>query len=709
MDEAPELPVTYTLRLSDEADPTEVTVVTPTFRRAFNYIDAYLATGEGEVGESGRALAIMGELGVGKTHLSRSLLEYIHQGNEDTIILRLDTPHAGMGVLFRHVLAEQFGKARLHDLIIDYYARVTVAELSMHDTDEEFARSLRDGLLAHTIDPRKVVEHFHLAKSALLGELRRRLLHLPEHSPYATALALMVMDDHVDAVWEWLTGGPVTPELHERGVTRRLSTVDDAYHALSVLAFLSGRMDRRLVLVIDEFEKLLGEPGPWRQDSVNAFDELVQVFIDTNSMLIFSGMSESLSKLPRGLLQRTRVLTPTPFSPGEAVQLLAKRGRSVGLPVAEALCAMSEGNPREALSLYRKAEAIIASRGGSVVTPALLRDAARQRYEVPDQQVTTATRRIIQEGGMDFRTDVALTGDSDPIDFWIPYGDGRAAVAVVITRSLLQESEDLFLRQRIAAAQATASPCEIIVVINGTLTWDLRGQVSRLIGRQPLLFDVHDFARNFRDLVDACIKRLGDSAEVGTVSELRGRLDRLSRQQSATQNLLDTLLTGVAALRATSVPSSGVEPDLVRLPSALSEQFAIAEATAAASEDLGTILKELFDSAVGTETRRRARQRLASLDVVELVGAAAVWRQLIDAFKVRVALFMERLGSRPLDTAAEEELRAICRTYDVTVQTLLPAIRETRKPDRQSADTRDTSLGELGQRILYLVKAGLPQ
>ncbi|WP_327087867.1 hypothetical protein OIE66_36965 [Nonomuraea sp. NBC_01738] len=704
--DAPEVPVTYTLRLSDEADPTQVTVVTPAFERAFKYVDAYLMrSGETGAGESGRALGIVGDLGSGKTHLSRSVLDRIGRSREDAILLYLDAPHSDFGALFRNILIEQFGKLRLHELVIDYYARLTAAQLEESVVNDE----IRNGLIAGTIDPRKVVEHFHLTESVLLGELREKLRHLPEHSPYATALALMVMDELVDPVWEWLRGGAPGPELRERGLTTRLDTSADAYHTLSVLVFLASRLQRRLVLVVDEFEKLLDAPG-----AINAFSEIVEVFIRTSALLVFCGLPDSLTLLDRGTLHRCRVLTPTAFGSQEVILLLERRGWQIGLPIAACLVEMGDGNPREMLTLYRRALEIVREEDrGSGVSPALIRLAVRQRYEHPRDEVAANVRRVLEDSGLDFRTGVMLVSGTEPIDFWLPYGEG--AVAVVVTSSLLREGDELYLRRRVEAAREVATPCELIVVVNGHLTATMRAKVSGLIGRQPLVYDMQSFTKTFRNAVDAAIRRIADSSDEGVLDGLRRQMERLSRQQTATQNMIDQLLDSMAGIR---VSAAGPSPQVVAatLPATLAEQFERAAAAADATIDLTRLLDVLFDSPSGSENSLRARRRLASRELVESAGTAWVQRLLLDAFRERVADFLDATGPGRLAPEREEELRGLCRTFAVTIQALPAASVSEPAPASvleqgvrsQLRAERARALDELGRRVLEEVRLTAP-
>ncbi|MET8869385.1 hypothetical protein ABZW11_41195 [Nonomuraea sp. NPDC004580] len=699
----PEVPVTYTLRLGDDADPTAITVVTPAFDSAHRFVDGYLSTGGGELGESGRALALIGDLGSGKTHLATSVLHRIARSHEDAVILKLDTPHSEFGYLFRNILLEQFGRERLHDLVIDYYGRVTAEQIGEEQAGPELAGEIRSRLRDGTLDPRKVVEHFHLAKRALQEELRRMLRHLTEHSVWATALALMVMDELTDAVWEWLGGAPPSPELRARGVHRQLVTSADAYHTLSVLVYLCGRMRRRMVLVIDEFEKLLGGEGQAREDAVNSLDELVKVFIDARGLLVYCGPTDNLPLVSRGTLQRTRVITPSPFDREEAIELVGKRGDEVSGPVAEALVQMTDGNPREILSLFRRAQAIVEATGRPVTT-ATIREAVRQRHEFESWEVSTTVRRILEESGLDFRTDVVLAADTDPIDFWVRYADGRAAVAVLVTRSLLSPGDDAQLERRVTAARASQVPCELIAVVNGHLATSMRAGVSSLLGRQPLLFNVQDFGGRFRRTLEVALNRLAASAEENVLEGLRRRMDRLSRQQSATQNMIDQLHGTVAGLRS-APPSGAAEPDLSVLPPAVAEQFQRAGAVTEATGELDRLLHDVFDNPAGSEHSLRARRRLASRDLMEAAGASMVRRLLVRAFQERVAQFLADTPAGRLSPGQEEELQAICRTFEVTVQSLPSAPLSAAAPERGPAhpprpDERSRVLDELGRRVL---------
>ena len=705
--DGPEVAVTYTLRLGDDADPTEITVVTPAFDSAFRFVDAYLATGGGELGESGRALAVIGDLGSGKTHLAMSLLDRIAKSREDAILLKLDTPHSEFGFLFRNFLLEQFGRERLHDLVIDYYAQVTAERIREEEAGPELAGEIRQGLREGTLDPRKVVEHFHLTKRVLQEELRRMLRHMTEHSVWATALALMVMDELTEAVWEWLGGAAPSEELCERGVNRRLVTSADAYHTLSVLVYLGGRMRRRMVLVIDEFEKLLGGEGYARENAVNSLEELVKVFIDSQGLLVYCGPTDSLPLVSRGTLQRTRVIAPSPFSWEEAIELIGNRGAQVTQPVAECLVEMADGNPREILSLFRRAEAIVEP-SRRPVTTTTIREAVRQRYEFPAQQVRTTVRRILEDSGLDFRADVVLAADTDPIDFWVRYGDGRASVAVLVTRSLLSVGDDTYFERRVAAVKASEMPCEMIGVVNGHLTAPMRTGVSNLIGRQPLLFDVQEFGKKFRDMLETAIKRLATSTGENILEGLRQRMDRLSRQQSATQNMIDQLHESVAGIRATAVAQPGTRIDLLPLPPTVDEQFQRASAVTETIGELDRLLHDVFDNPASSEHSLRARRRLASHDLVEAAGTAMVQRLLVQAFKERVALFLEGTPQGRLSAERQEELQAICRTFEVTVQSLpsvaLSEVAPARvlEPGARSTrpDERARVLDELGRQVL---------
>ncbi|WP_146607676.1 hypothetical protein [Spongiactinospora gelatinilytica] len=677
------LPVTFTTRLADQESLHDLTVATPAVRSALQYVAAYLGgPPPTSPAEAGRAMAIVGGYGSGKTHLAIRIKETAAEvPGAESKILAIDASQRRFSYLYRNTILDMLGKADVRDLVTDYFSEVVASSLD----DIQIFREVAAGLRERAIDPEKVVASLHLSGPALQADLKRRLRTEVEYAKFGRALALLATDEYADAVWEWLSGEPPGEELRALGVHDRISSDLDAYDALSVLTFLYSRKNRRVVLIIDEYEKLLGHPGEWNVSAVNAFEQLIKVFISVGGLLVFCGMPESLSKLPQSVHQRIGVARLDPFTPEETLHLLRRRRRpgqpDISLEIAGYIRSLSGGLPRMSLTLYRRAADLAEEERSGAITPAIVRSAVRRHYERAGLDYVGGTiRRLIEAGGWDFHADVML-GENTTVDFWITRGEGGAGVAVLITRSLLRAEDVDTLRGQIEAVRVATPSAEVIVVVNGYVSATLQGEVSHLIGRQPLVFDESRFGGDFRAVMHNAVRRLDRSERGYTLESLSRNLERLSLQQSATQSMLEALSGSVGGLHSSiAAPQAAHDEDTAAerlLPPRVAEHF---ERALVAVSTLGGIDAELRAAfADPGSAGTRLRRRLASRELFEAVGVAVLLRKLVETFRSRVADYIQNVqlasGHRPVvSRAQEEELRLICRTYEATAEAL-PLLR----------------------------------
>ncbi|MDF5758187.1 hypothetical protein [Spongiactinospora sp. TRM90649] len=682
--------------------------------------------------EAGRALAVVGDYGSGKTHLAIGIRETSAEF-PDAKILAIDASQRRFGYLYRNTILDMLGKADVRDLVTDYFSEVVASTLDEIQIFRTVAPGIAAGLRERTIDPEKVVASLHLSAPALQNDLRRRLRTEVEYAKFGRALALMATDRYADAVWEWLSGEPPAEELRALGVRDRIASDLDAYDALSVLTFLYGRKNRRVVLIVDEYEKLLGHPGEWNVSSVNAFEQLIKVFIDVGGLLVFCGMPESLYKLPQSIHQRIGITRLSPLTADETLRLLRKR-RSPGQPdvsleIADYIRALTGGVPRMSLTLHRRAVDLAEEQGSELITPAIVRAAVRRHYERASMDyLLAAIRRLIEAGGWDFHTDVMLD-ENTTIDFWLSRGEGGAGVAVLTSSSLLRAEDVEGLREQIEAVRVATPSAEIIVVVNGYVSTTLQGAISHLIGRQPVVFDEARFGDDFRTVTHNAVRRLDRGERGYTLESLSRNLERLSLQQSSTQSMLEALSGSVGSLHSSlAARATGEEAPrslAPALPPPVAEHFDRALASVSALGTIDAGLRAGFADPAGAGAR--LRRRLASRELFEAVGVAVLLRRLVETFRDRVADYIQTVrlagGHLPVITRAqEEELRLICRTYEATAEAL-PLLRldslaltapsaPTAGPVELATRARHRSdavsaLGGLSQRVFEAVTSSL--
>ena len=156
------------------------------------------------------------------------------------------------------------------------------------------------------------------------------------------------------------------------------------------------------------------------------------------------------------------IVRPTALTPDDTAQyILEAQNRATGQKslkpfTSDTVAYVSEiagGNARKVVRLcYHAFQA--ANDAGTDVTRAMLREAAREQFELTTtEDVSTEISRTIDLNGWLFEAE-KLFGESAEgtrVDFWIPVGDKGAGCAIMISRSLLHESEVGDLADRIEA------------------------------------------------------------------------------------------------------------------------------------------------------------------------------------------------------------------------------------------------------------------
>ncbi|GLW12831.1 hypothetical protein Misp01_79590 [Microtetraspora sp. NBRC 13810] len=743
--EAPSLiPPAAIARLSPYKPNRHLTVVTPAVRTANRYLTDFLdsssSTSDPEAEEAPggqwKALLLLGEFGMGKTHLARDLAGRTLAARDQGVhTLLLTAPNSDLSDVYSGSLIDQFSPLDLFERVRDYYAFITADALESSEVASSITRGLREG----SVDPDKVVAVFGLMESALRSDLRRMLRSVTESEQFATALALTLQPPFQNAVWNWLQGHEPAQILKDRGITNVLNTPASAVDALSVLAFMYGRANHRLVLVIDEFDKPLQAPPLPRLRFLQQFERLVNAFIDVGGLIIFCGPPDILPELPASLRERLRTLYLAPFDAGNTEECLGT-GDSLSPfthESAELITELTNGVPRQIIEVANQAQ-VIASESGTTVDRSVVHRAVRQQYEqIGVNELRALIRRILQVEGLHFEAGHRPDAGTDvEIEFWIPVGEQRTGIALWITPSLLEPADLDEIRRKAEAARRGAEHLEILLVVNGYLANPLREAVSGQIGRQPLVYDPGHFAEVLRNLVAGAVQRLEILSREDLLMVVRRQVARLSTQQSAVLTTLDTIsgsvdrldhayfqrLTsierGISALSVGAPRTLGPRADFpaASLPAGVELHFDRALSAIGSLTSVRDVYRDTFGTAVPSRGAVVPRRRLPTREVFEAVGVTVLLQNLLEAFMEQVDAWLQdaqKLGR--VEGPQLDRLRLLCETYDDTLEGLplfrldsmaaFGAFSASPTTDEQSARTRRraeaaAALDGLGSRVL---------
>ncbi|KES09080.1 hypothetical protein BU52_03250 [Streptomyces toyocaensis] len=669
------------------SDGPDFSIETPALRQAVDYVRGFLrspetGTDQPDASGTGHVIAVVGEYGTGKTHLTVEVLRQVLSGGDETVhTLYVDAPADTFLALYKERFFRKLDKADVRRRVTEYYADIVADELTDSPLTSDAARLLRERQLS----PQDVVRRLGLRESTFLQELQARLGHITEHADFGTALALFLRPEFEAAVWEWLAGHPADPALKERGVERTIDNDISALEAIGVFAFLYGRQGHRFVLAVDEFEKVLsrGTRSARHEGSVLAFKKLLEVFAQTRSLLILSGLPDFMEILPPDAQQRISCLVrPTALSFEDARQYirysLGRSGTDAGLrPFSDEVIAylveLAGGNARKVIRLcYHAYQAGAAA--GTDITRAMIREVARDQFEVSSpQDVRAEIVRVLDSGGWAFEPDHRLgEDDGTQVTFWLPVGDNGTGLGVVVTQSILNEEEALRVAQQgEQVLAATTASSFVVLVVNGYLAGQLADTVTSEFAR-VFTYSPRRFPEDFAAAVKGFMQRLEATFNDDRISLIENRMAQLMRQTSSVRGSLDEMgsrLTSPAMLER--AVARGVQ-----------RAFGAAAGTMNAQADISlppTVALRFRQSALELQTWREALE--TSVDALfdgsddpygppsvhtsltRALGALYLQERTLSGFRDAVNRLLDRTPEER-HRAASDSLGQLCSTYD---------------------------------------------
>lgn len=691
-----------------------VTLPTGAIDAATGHLAAYLTPGPGErrdvrpdgtplsgqrTGQDGFVMAIVGDYGTGKTHLAVHLLRQARQvaereGQAGSLVVHwgyLDARPGGFDRMYREFF-ELIDRDELLLTVRDHYADVVADALGNSELTGRTAQQLRN----REIDPDDVVDGLGLMDSLLSRQLRDELVDVTDRPAFGTALTMLLRrKEFADDIWRWLGGGPPTPALEERGITEPISGDDLALQAMGVFACLYGRRHHRLVLVIDELDRVL--TGDRAAERVGAVKKLFEVFQAARACLVVVGLPELLELLDepdRSARERIAYTIKMPALDSGDVRRLIEltHGRAGGPPTLapfaegtpDLIAKLGRGSARQIIRLCHRAyqHAIVA--GSDRVDEEAIRHVAHARDELPARsQVAAESRRILRARGLTFRQGFTPPGAGQEVDLWVTAG-GPRGVAIVITGSVVTEADAAGLAALAQAVRQVGPGSQALLVVTGYQHADLRARLVDAFDTEPLEFSRRDFDLEFDQALSAALTRLHPERGQDVPDRVLQRLSWVSQQQVQAQGHLERLALRVDDLRASlehqlaavrrelREPSPPVAANpLAVLPGPVDEAFTEALDALREVEWMRPWVRDTLRVSEETaEVMVRQRALLARLNTATsyaAIGATSLLRDLVEGFRVGVEEWYGLGHGRvngPTGLAGRDLLLSLCQTYE---------------------------------------------
>ncbi|AEB45762.1 hypothetical protein [Micromonospora maris] len=525
------------------------TISTDAVRRATLLLDRYLLDGAvTEKPSAGSVVAIVGEYGTGKTHLALTMLRHLAIAG-GVKSLYLDAPADSFLALYRERFIPRLSRAEVRRTVQNYYADIVAEDLE----DSDLTRPMAQDLRARTVQPLALVRRVGLMEAKYQELLTERLRTITEDRSFGVALSMFLRPEFEAAAWEWLCGNPADTTLTERGVVSTLDTDANALQAMGVIALLYGGQQRRFVVVIDEMEKILRDSSATEEAEgvLAAFKRMLEIFSKTGALLILCGLPDFLEALPEDSRQRiSLILKPDRLKAEDAIRYIKDvNEHSTGerklhpftTDVASYLADLSGGNARRLVRLcfYAYAEA-----AGKTVTRAIVREAAREQFEVVSQEdLRGDIARVLNRNGWRFETGRTLIeeGSKSKADYWIPAGDGGCAIFV--TQSVLQEADanSLFaMGARSNTEKQNTSSTKSLLVINGYLSDKFRPALEQKFDA-IVTHNLRTFSDDLEAALQGAISRIEKDISSATLETLSAKLEQSVRQNTQLRRSFDEL------------------------------------------------------------------------------------------------------------------------------------------------------------------------
>lgn len=655
----------------------------------------------------GRVMALVGGYGLGKSHIAEKLIGTVRERGSSQPIWVIGQPFTDMGSVYRnrimHPRDDFNARAELERAVTDYHSDV-VADLL--DRDESLLQSEQErdyvrGLRERRIDPQKIAQTYDLDQELIQRRLREHLKGVTDHRAFATALALLLRRPFNSDVWDWLSGERPAQSLRDRGITGAIDGIQMTFDALAVFSFVYGQVGKPYVLVLDDFEKVYSWRRKERMLFINAFEMLVNCYVNEGGLLVFCIQPDSWGKLPPSLHERVSPFWLNNWNARRTEELIsayvsgpAPRADAPApdapfapftRPAVGEVAVISDGVPRRALRVCESAwNTALGARGEpATIDRRVVHRAVRADYETRStEEVYSLLDKALTEeqwgraAGPEGLNDSVVAGHGHA-PYWVRVA-ASSWIAIVPVGSVLGDDDVEAIRRVTDTVRDVfrSSHCEVLIVVNGQVSRTMRDRVTAVTDTVPLAVGERRFARDLTLGVAKLADRLRTSSRDAQLERVRDRLDTITAQQSDIMRRLDSVEVGISRHQHASAVRADRAPELP-LPDAVQPYFTavfagvdrLLDGTGEPSPDLG-----VDGSGMAAPGGRPHRMDFSNRRM-ELLGTAAHARNLIKAFQRSLADWWRTVGGDeggPIDREQHQSLFVICRSFEISIEVLPP-------------------------------------
>ncbi|TYK52525.1 hypothetical protein [Actinomadura decatromicini] len=470
----------------------------------------------GDLRNSGRVAAVVGDYGAGKSHLAWTLMDEVVRiaGTRPIVLVASARPRDTVLSVHRRLLAPPGsgtgGRIRQVD---------AAAGVLLFGTVERMVEDLCAGLRGGAADdpdaaPPAASDELSVDEVWALHERLTEIAGGDEE--LATVLGLVWHRSAGAAAWRWLCGdGRSTDEdavlLADRGV--RSPPVDDDLRALGVLralARLCGRTGGRMVLVLDELHMMRPPGGDGLTETAATLMELLGWANEAGTLLVVCGLLDFWEALPESVRQRvTTRIVPSLLTRDQIRAYIAAAQGLDDVPgeaphpftaeAVEELWKITEGHPRRTITLCHHAHRLAAGTGR--IGPRQIQEASRALC-APDTPDHVRSRLFGWCTELGYRVVRGGRGRWEP-DLRVGSRQGDAECALVVSGPVVEDSELTALRDRglTLAGRRPAHPRTVVLVMAGPLAAAFKDEIEDVFTHV-----LHWNSDGFRDELTATLR-----------------------------------------------------------------------------------------------------------------------------------------------------------------------------------------------------------